>query len=90
MMPETDKLKLNRLKEEVTNLAPDQATQLKQLIADVITTFNYRDLKIHSHLNELLLTINTEKIIDNITDKDNFNDIRKKLIYLIEKILSDF
>lgn len=85
-MPESDKLKLNSLKEEVTNLATDQATQLKQLIASVITTFKYRDLKIHGHLNELLLTINTDKL----TDKDNFNDIRKKLIYLIETIVSDF
>lgn len=85
-MPESDKLKLNSLKEEVTNLAADQAPHLKQLIGAVITTFNYRDLKIHGHLNELLLTINTDKL----TDKDNFNDIRKKLTYLIDTIISEY
>ena len=79
-MTEPDKLKLNNLKDEVTNLTTDQSAQLKQLIGNVITIFNYRDLKIHSHLNELLLTLNTDKL----TDKENFNDIRKKLIYLMD------
>lgn len=80
-----DKIKLESLKEAVINLSADQSILLKQHISEVIKVFNYKDLKIHSHLNELLLTINT----DNGADEDNFNDIRKKLIYLIDTIISD-
>lgn len=85
-MSQPDKSKLNSIKDEITSLKADQAIQLKQLISDVIKTFNYKDLKIHSHLNELLLTINTDKL----SETDNFTDIQKKLIYLIDKIVSGF
>lgn len=81
-----DKTKLISLKEAVINLLADQAILLKQHISEVIKAFNYRDLKVHGHLNELLLTLNT----DSGPDADNFNDIRKKLIYLIDTIITDY
>lgn len=80
-----DKTKLKSLKEAVIHLSAGQAIPLKQHISEVIKVFNYKDQKVHGHLNELLLTLNT----DNGPDADNFNDIRKKLIYLIDTIIAD-
>ena len=85
-MPATDHEKLKTLKEEIQLLSPHNALSLKTYIGEVIKTFNYQDLKLHGHLNELLLTLNTEEQ----PDPDNFNDIRKKLIYLIDTIVKDY
>ena len=85
-MSQIDKPLLKSLKEEITELPTHQAVRLKQYINEVIKAFNYKDLKVHGHLNELLLTINTEQI----PDRENFNDIRNKLIYLIDTIISDY
>ena len=86
MSQQPDKLKLKIIKEEVLGLAKDQTINLKQHISETIKAFNYKDLKLHGHLNELLLTVNT----DNLSENDNFFDIQKKLIYLIDTIISDY
>jgi hypothetical protein len=85
-MSQVDKPLLKNLREEITELPLHQPLRLKQHITDVIKAFNYTDIKVHGHLNELLLTINTEQL----PDPENFNDIRTKLIYLIDTIISDY
>lgn len=85
-MLQPDKVKLKSLKEEIVQLSANEAQLLKQHIANVIKAFNYNDMKVHGHLNELLLTINTDKL----PETDNFSDIRKKLIYLIDTIVSEY
>ena len=85
-MSQTDKTALIKLKKEIQLLSPSESINLKELIGDVIKAFNYQDLKLHGHLNELLLTVNT----DEEPDPENFNDIRKKLIYLIDTIMSEY
>lgn len=78
--------KLKTLKEEIQLLSPNKSIALKEYISEVIKAFNYQDLKLHGHLNELLLTINT----DEEPDVENFNDIRKKLLYLVDTIMSEY
>lgn len=85
-MSQTDKTELKKLKEDIQTLQPNQSMVLKEYISKVIIAFNYQDLKLHGNLNELLLTINT----DGESDPENFNDIQKKLIYLIDTIMSDY
>ncbi|MES2568070.1 MAG: hypothetical protein V4565_14440 [Bacteroidota bacterium] len=77
---------LKKMKEDVLHLSPENAAVLKEYIGEVIKIFNYQDLKVHGNLNELLLTINT----DNEPDPENFNDILKKFLYLIDLIITDF
>lgn len=85
-MSQTDKTELEKLKAEILTLLPNQSIVLKDYISKVIIAFNYQDLKLHGHLNELLLTINT----DEEPDSENFNDIRKKLTYLIDTIMREY
>ncbi|MDF2448372.1 MAG: hypothetical protein K0R26_876 [Bacteroidota bacterium] len=85
-MPVSDYQMLQTIKIELQNIPENDPGMLKDYVQKVIKAFNYQDQKVHGHLNELMLTIET----GSESNPENFKDIYRKLVYLVDLILKAF
>jgi hypothetical protein len=85
-MPVSDYQMLQTIRIELQNIPENDPGMLKDYVQKVIVVFNYQDQKVHGHLNELMLTIET----GSESNPENFKDIHRKLVYLVDLILKDF